>query len=71
MLNMYIVYKNYPQTGKIERHSAYFSEDEAREAARLLVGKDGALIGMETIPVRGDPNYKKYVAYMQQHPEEF
>lgn len=29
MINMYIIYKNWPQTEKFELHSAYFSEDEA------------------------------------------
>lgn len=47
---IWIVYKQWP-TGKIERVVAYFSESLARAHAGSLVGKDNALIGLETIDV--------------------
>lgn len=51
---LWIVYKRY-ETGKIERVAAYFSEENARARAAKLVGKDGALIGLETIDVFDEP----------------
>lgn len=51
---LWIVYKKY-ETGKVERVAAYFSEEGARKRASELVGKDGALIGLEMIPVNDHP----------------
>jgi len=51
---LWVVYKRY-ETGKIERVAAFMSEKRARERAAELVGKDGALIGLETIPVEDTP----------------
>lgn len=50
MMNVWIVYKQF-ETGKIERVAAFLSEESARKRAADLVGKDRALIGLETIPV--------------------
>lgn len=48
---LWVVYKRWP-TGKIERVAAYFTESLARAHAGDLVGKDQALIGLETIDVK-------------------
>lgn len=47
---VWVVYKQWP-TGKIDRVAAYFTEALARAHAGDLVGKDQALIGLETIDV--------------------
>jgi hypothetical protein len=53
-MKMWVVYKRY-ETGKIERVAAFFSEKNARQRAATLVGKDAALIGLETIAVEDQP----------------
>jgi hypothetical protein len=56
--NLWVVYKHWP-TNKIERVAAFFQEDNARAHAATLVGKDGATIGLETIPVHDEPENDK------------
>jgi hypothetical protein len=51
---MWVVYKKF-ETGKVERVAAFFNENAARKRAAELVGKDSALIGLETIPVEDRP----------------
>jgi hypothetical protein len=51
---LWVVYKQWP-TNKIDRVAAYFTESLARAHAGELVGKDQALIGLETIDVKDKP----------------
>jgi len=48
---VWVVYKQWPMTGKIERVGAYRFEDNARYEVAKMVGQDGALIGLEIIPI--------------------
>jgi hypothetical protein len=57
-LRVWVVYKQWP-TNKVERVAAFFQESNAREFAAKLVGKDGALIGLETITVHDEPIEKQ------------
>jgi hypothetical protein len=51
---LWVVYKHWP-TGMVERVAAFYQEQNAREFAAKLVGKDKATIGLETISVHDDP----------------
>jgi hypothetical protein len=47
---VWIVVKYWPG-GKRETIEGYFSEEGARQAAGRLVGKDGAMVALETVLV--------------------